>query len=104
MLGQSIPEHYGKYISWLRHSNTCVIHYEKLLDLSSREYHRIYNYLQIDISVHNTFKLGNSITWTGKPSDWTQSTLWTPEVEIAWNDAGGEGLEESLGHSIYHAC
>ncbi|SDR37825.1 Sulfotransferase domain-containing protein [Pseudovibrio sp. Tun.PSC04-5.I4] len=103
IFGQSIPEHYRKYIDWIHHGNTCVVHYENLLDLSSKEYQKIYSYLQIDTRTHNTFTLGNSVTWTGKPSDWTQSSLWTAEVETAWKNAGGESLEESLGYNMNHA-
>lgn len=91
-----IVDQLAAYEGWLNDRDTLVVSYEALT-ASPVEMQRIAEFAGVEFDP-DVFDLlpGLTRTWFPDHSDW--QTIWTPQVEKAWNDAGGADLLTRLGY------
>lgn len=94
---RSLGEEMADYEAWQHDQNTLVVRYEDLIS-DADEMRRIASYLGI-IYQHGAFEAlpGLTRTWFADHSDYR--TIWTPEVEAAWNAEGGAELLAAWGYA-----
>ena len=94
--GETLVAAMAEFEGWLSDANTLVIQYEDLI-ASDAALRQIADYLGVPYLDDAYPNLpGCTITWTGLPSDYT--VVWTPEVEAAWEAAGGAALLTRWGY------
>lgn len=96
-MGKTLVDAMAEYEAWQHDENTLVVRYEDLIS-DADEMRRIASYLNI-IYQHGAFEAlpGLTRTWFADHSDYR--TIWTPEVEVAWNAEGGAELLAAWGYA-----
>lgn len=88
--GRTLAESFARYEGWLDDPHTLVIRFEDLSTEKS-ELVRIAEYLNVPYLDDAWPALpGGTMSWSGKHSDYRE--IWTPQVERAWDQAGGGAL------------
>lgn len=94
--GRTLVAAMAEYEGWLTDANTFVVKFEDLI-ASDAAMQGIATYLGVPY-LSDAFPAlpGGTMTWTGALSDYTP--IWTPDVQTAWDAAGGPALLTRWGY------
>jgi hypothetical protein len=94
--GISLVDSMAPYEGWLTDQNTHVVRFEDLV-ASEAALQAVVAFVGVPyITGAWGYLPGGTVTWTGALSDY--ATIWTPEVDAAWNAAGGPALLTRWGY------
>lgn len=98
--GHPVPDFIGYHLPWREEPGVCCIRFEDLVARDEDSLTRIAQTVGATPDPeHYTRAFGDSSTWTGKVSDWSDSPFWTEAVEKAWGEAGGPEIEKTAGYA-----
>jgi hypothetical protein len=94
--GQTIAQAMQPYEGWLADAGTLLVRYEALV-ASDAEMRRIASHVGVDY-IDDSWRWlpGMTRTWNKERSDYR--AVWTPQVDRAWQQVGGQELLQRWGY------
>ena len=95
VMGSRLNECAEHFAPWLHDADTTVIRYENEL-MTPAGVQKVADWLGVPFVDVTAQIPGDTVTWTGRPSDW--QLCWNDEVQAVWEANGGLLLEAAYGY------